>query len=398
VAEPREFDHVVVGLGGIGSAAAYWLSRTPGAGRVLGLERFEIGHPNGASEDHSRIIRRSYHAPRYVELAAEAYRAWADLEADLGESLLVRTGGLDLFPAGSAIASTDYEESMAACGVPFEAMDGTEAMRRWPQWHGLGRDMKVLYQADTGIAPASRCNDAHRTLAREHGATLRDRTRVTRVRDGGGGDLSVEFMNTDGRRETVRCGSVVLAADSWTNELLDGFDLRLPLTTTKEQVIYFDAPDADAFAPERFPVWIWMDIPSFYGFPAFGLPGPKAAQDVGGPEVTPDTRSFEPDPDAFDRVTAFVAKHLPGAAGVPLQVKTCLYTLTPDRDFVLDRVPGHPKVLMALGAAHGFKFASWFGRVLAELAVTRTTASDISAFAADRELLIMKAPPKTFIL
>ena len=122
-----------------------------------------------------------------MQLAAEAYRAWAEVEAELGEPLIVRTGGIDLFPSGSAIPSDDYEDSMSACGVPFDVMDGVEAMRRWPQWRGLDEDTRVLFQSETGIAPATWCNEAHRRLATEHGATLRDRTRVTRVRDGAAG-------------------------------------------------------------------------------------------------------------------------------------------------------------------------------------------------------------------
>jgi sarcosine oxidase len=387
------YDHVVVGLGGIGSAAAYWLSRTAGAGSVLGLERFELGHPNGASEDHSRIIRRSYHTPGYVRLAGAAYEAWAEVEADLGEPLIVRTGGIDLFPPDGAIPAADYEGSMRAERVAFDVLDGGEAMRRWPQWRGLADDVRVLFQADTGIAPASRCNAAHRGLAVERGATLRDRTRVIGVRDVGG---EVDVMTERGDR--VRCRSVILAADAWTNELLAGFDLRLPLTVTQEQVIYFDARDRDAFAPERFPVWIWMDDPSFYGFPAFGEPGPKVAQDVGGAEVTADTRTFEPEPEAYARVAGFVERHLPGASGPPLMVKTCLYTMTPDRDFVLDRVPGHPNVLVALGAAHGFKFASWFGRALADLAVDGSVPHDLTRFRLDREVLTMSDPPTAFLV
>jgi sarcosine oxidase len=388
-----EFDHVVVGLGGIGSAAAYWLSRTPGAGTVLGLERFELGHTNGASEDHSRIIRRSYHTPGYVRLAGAAYEAWAEVEADLGEPLIVRTGGIDLFPPGGAIAASDYEESMRAEGAPFEILDGSEAMRRWPQWRGLTDGTRVLFQLDTGIAPASRCNAAHRRLAVERGVALRDRTRVVALRDAGG---ELEVDTDTGHR--FRCRSVVLAADAWTNELLAGFDLRLPLTVTQEQVIYFDAPEPASFTPERFPVWIWMDDPSFYGFPTYGEPGPKAAQDVGGPEVTAETRTFEPEPDAYARVAGFVERHLPGAAGPPLLVKTCLYTMTPDRDFVLDNVPGHPNVFVALGAAHGFKFASWFGRALAELAVDGSTPYDLAPFRIGREVLTMTDPPKAFLV
>ncbi len=390
----REFDHVVVGLGGIGSAAAYRLARR-GRGTVLGLERFEIGHPNGASEDHSRIIRRSYHTPRYVRLAGEAYGAWEEVEADLGEALIVRTGGIDLFPEGAAIPIDDYRGSMRQAGVSFEEMDGAEAMRRWPRWR-LDESVRVLYQSDTGIAPASRCNRAHRRLAAEHGAELRERSRVTALRDAGDGEIEVHIEGAD----SVRCGTVVIAVDAWTNDLLQGFGLSLPLTVTQEQVVYLrgEGPRTDAFSPERFPVWIWMDDPSFYGFPAYGEPGPKVAQDVGGREVTPDTRTFEPDPDALARVRRFVADHLPSAGGGEVLVKTCLYTMPPDRDFVLGPIPEHPNVLVALGAAHGFKFTALFGEIMADLAVDGHTAHEIGGFEVDRPLLTMVDPPRSFLI
>ena len=111
---------------------------------------------------------------------------------------------------------------------------------------------------------------------------------------------------------TYGAGRVILAADAWTNELLANFDRRLPLTVTKEQVTYFAAPDPAPFAPDRFPVWIWMDDPSFYGFPVYGEAGPKVAQDCGGLPTTPATRTFEPDEAIRARVLAFLAEHLPG--------------------------------------------------------------------------------------
>ena len=151
---------------------------------------------------------------------------------------------------------------------------------------------------------------------------------------------------------------MILTADAWTNELLASFDRRLPLTVTKEQVTYFACPDPAAFAPDRFPVWIWMDDPSFYGFPVYGEAGPKVAQDAGGRVVTPETRTFEADPAIHERVRGFVESRLPAAAGPEIYTKTCLYTLTPDRDFVIDRLPDAPGVVVGLGAAHGFKYAS----------------------------------------
>ena len=169
---------------------------------------------------------------------------------------------------------------------------------------------------------------------------------------------------------------------------------------TKEQVTYFACPDPAAFAPDRFPVWIWMDVPSFYGFPTYGEAGPKAAEDCGGLPVDPDTRTFDRDDAAFDRVTTFMATHLPDAVGPPIYTKTCLYTLTPDRDFVVDRLPDHPGVVVALGAGHGFKYASVLGRVAAELAVDGVTPSarELEAFRIDRPILLEKDPPNSWMV
>jgi monomeric sarcosine oxidase len=390
----RDFDAIVVGLGGIGSGAAYWLSRRLGD-RVLGLEQFELGHVNGASQDHSRIIRLSYHRPDYVRLAKRAYATWAELEAEAGVRVVTRTGGLDVAPRDAAIPLADYVASLTAEGLPFEQLDGPEIVRRWPQWR-LDDRHHGLFQADGGLADPNRGNAAHQRLAREHGATLLDRSPVVALRDAGGGDFEV----TTGDGTTHRAGSVVLAADAWTNGLLAAFGRRLPLTITKEQVTYYACPRPEDFAPDRFPVWIWMDEPSFYGFPTYGEPGPKAAQDVGGRETTPDARTFEIDPDTHARVDAFVRAYLPGAFGPDLLTKTCLYTLTPDRDFVLDRLPEAPGVLVALGAAHAFKFASVIGRILAELVVDGSTpsAGEIEAFRIDRPILLLDDPPTSFMV
>jgi sarcosine oxidase len=395
---PVDVDHVVIGLGGLGSAAAYWLARLSAesarSATIVGLEQFELGHERGASQDHSRIIRLSYHSPGYVALAREAYLAWRDVEADLGRELLVRTGGLDLWPRGAAIPMTDYIHSLSAVAVPFELLDAAEIFRRYPAFH-LDDDVVGVFQPDGGIAPAALGNAAHQQLAAARGVALRDRTPVRDVRSDQGGELTVV---TDGA--TYRTGSLVVCADAWTNTVLAPLGVRLPLTVTREQVAYYPAADLGLFRPDRFPVWIWMDDPSFYGFPVFGDPGAvKAAEDVGGRPTTAEERSFAPDEEALARLTGFLARTLPGMVGHgPPRVKTCLYTLTPDRDFVLDRVPGHPGAQVALGAAHGYKFASWFGRVLAEHAVHGTTARDLSGFRIDRPVLLEPDPPVHYLV
>ncbi|MBI3747487.1 MAG: N-methyl-L-tryptophan oxidase [Chloroflexi bacterium] len=389
----RDWDAIVIGLGAIGSGAAYWLSRSLGD-RVLGLEQFEFDHPNGASADHSRIIRLSYHRRDYVRLATRAYETWAAVEAEAGERIVTVTGGLDLWPADPAIPKADYVESLAAEGIPFDQLDAAEVMRRWPQWR-LDPDVTAVWQRQGGLADPFKGNAAHRRLARAHGATLRDHTRVTGLRDAGGGDLEVETGTG-----TFRTGRLIIAADAWTNQLLASFGRRLPLEVTREQVTYFACPDPAAFAPDRFPVWIWMDDPSFYGFPTYGEAGPKAAQDCGGRPVDPDRRTFERDAVAFERVTGFLERHLPGALGPPIYTKTCLYTLTPERDFVVDRLPDQPGVVVALGAGHGFKFASVLGRITAELATDGATPSalEIEAFRIDRPILLEAAPATSWMV
>jgi sarcosine oxidase len=378
-----EYDAIVVGLGGIGSAAAYRLAATPGR-RVLGVEQFELGHDRGASQDVSRITRLSYHRREYVELAITAQAAWREVEAASGETILTMTGGLDLAPPGAAESIDDYAVAMTAASVPFEWLDAVDIARRWPQWR-LDPGTRGLFQADAGIADPERGNAAHQRLASAAGATLLERSCVREIRDHAG---ELEVRTDDGRRFTT--GAVVVAADAWTNEVLAPLGVELPLGVTREQVTWFEPTDQAAFLPGRFPVWIWLDQPSFYGFPTYRSDGPKVGEDVGGRPTTAAGRTFIADPDCLARVERFLAARMPGAVGPAIRTKTCLYTLTPDRDFVLDRVPGHPGVVAALGAAHAYKFAAQFGIWLADLALDahRTPLPrELALFGIDRPAL-----------
>ena len=385
----RNFEYIVLGLGGLGSGAAYWLSKRAGAD-VLGIEQFELGHVRGESQDHSRIIRLSYHLPVYVDLAKRAYESWDMLAADAGEPLVLRTGGLDLGPRSGAIPLQGYADSMSRAGVPYEWLDASEIMRRWPQWT-LPEDVHGLYQDNAGIAMAARANAAHQRMARAYGATLLEKRQVTAV-----GSKNGEVQVYSGG-VTYTGRHLIIAAGPWSTNVLSCLGVHIPLEVTQEQVTYFASPKADAFSPDRFPVWIWMDDPSYYGFPVFGEKGPKAARDAGGRQVTAESRTFEPDPEATRQLRAFLARFLPTALGPEIYTKTCLYTLTPDRDFVIDRLPGHDNVWIAIGAGHAFKFASVIGRILSELAIDGRTPSDLHPFGIARPVLTMANPPKNYM-
>jgi sarcosine oxidase len=159
------------------------------------------------------------------------------------------------------------------------------------------------------------------------------------------------------------------------------------LVVTREQVTYYATDTPQRFDRGNFPVWIWMDDPSFYGFPTFGRPGVKIAQDCGGSPVDPDNRGFEPDAAILARTNAFAAVAFEGRLGPPLSTTTCLYTIPPDRDFVVDALPGHPNIHIALGAGHGYKFVAWFGKTLAALAAGRDPGCDLDPFRLDRPAL-----------
>jgi sarcosine oxidase len=388
--EPAEqVEYVVVGLGALGSATAYALAR--GGHQVVGLERFELGHERGASHDASRILRHSYHRADYVRLTFDAYADWADLERVSGERLVTTTGGLDLFPPDPAIPGVDYTTAMRDCGVPYEELDRDEIARRWPQLAPPAGTVG-LHQPDAAIVPAARTTGLLHGLARDHGAELRDQTRVLEVRDLG--DRGVEVRSEAGR---LRCRRLVVCADAWTNDVLAGLDHTIPLTVTLEQVTYLGVDRPDRFAPGVLPLWIWMDDPSYYGFPCYGEPTVKLAEDCGGAVVSGDSRTFEPDPRRIEALASFGQRLLPDV-GAPVRSKTCLYTLTPDRDFVLDAVPGHEAVIVGLGAAHGFKFTPTFGRLLAELAVDGECGFDVGGFRADRPALTEAGYPAHWLV
>jgi sarcosine oxidase len=384
-----EADVIVLGLGGIGSAAAYWLARR--GARVIGLEQFELGHDRGESQDHSRIIRLSYHDAAYVRLAQAAYASWAEVADEAGTRLVLETGGLDLYPSDAIIDREDYCSAMDACDVPYERLDAAEAMRRYPELR-IDDDVEVVFQERSGIAAAARANAAHQRLARAHGADLREHARVDAI-DTSGDEVAVRVGD-----RTIRAGQLIVCAGPWSNDALAHFDQRLNLDVTREQVIYLEPRDLDAFAPERFPIWIWMNEPSFYGFPVFGEPAVKVAEDAGGQVTTAAGRSFETDEDNRRRVLEFVRRTFPRAVGRERRVKTCLYTMPPDRDFIVDRVPGQDRVLLCVGAGHAFKFSTQLGRVLADLALDGATPHDLSLFRADRAILTEADAPRSWMV
>ena len=338
--------------------------------------------PTAGSQDHSRIFRLSYHDPVYVELAAAALERWRVAEDESGLRLLTMTGGLDV-QLGETSGLKDVDQlagSLDAQGIDHELIDGAELRQRWPQWQ-VPDNARALYQSESGIVDAARANATHISLARAHGATVIDETPVREIRRDGAGVAVV----TDG--ETYRADRAVVAAGAWTNRLLGPLGIEWPLTVTQEQVTYFATPHLREFAPDRFPIWIWRGPQEFYGFPVYGEVATKTGLDAGGDEVTAESRSFDPNPRTHQAVVEFLERYLPRSLGPELYTKTCLYTMPPDRDFIIGPLPETEQVIVAVGAGHGYKFASVFGDILAEFVMTGATEHNVEPFRLDRAAL-----------
>ena len=366
----ESFEVAVVGMGAIGSATAYHLARR--GAKVVAFEQYELGHVRGASHDTSRIVRTSYGSTAYVRLAQSAYRDWADLERESGERLLTITGGVILIPIDGPYSATDFTVALNECGVEHELLSPAEVQARWPQFR-VPENVETVYTADTGIAHASRTVATLQMRARTHGAEIRDRTAVLSLTPDAEG-VVVHTANGD-----IRAGKVVVAADAWTNMLLEPLDAAIPLDIMQEQVTYFHPAEPDQYDRARFPVWIWEDDECYYGFPTFGEPSIKAARDVSENRMNPEQRSFVPSPELTAQLSEFMDGLIPGK-GPELRTVTCQYALTKDRRFVLSALPQHPDIIVGLAAGHGFKFTPTLGRVLAELALDGESTDDLSEF------------------
>ncbi len=376
------YEYVVVGCGGIGSATVYWLSREAGP-EVLGLEQFHLGHDRGSSEDHSRIIRLSYHDPAYTALTPHTYEAWSEVEEESGIRLVFKTGGLDLESVEDGpVYLHQYTGAMDAAGIPYEELSAGEIMARFPQFN-LDESVRGVYQQEGGLVDAGKGNAVHIALARARGATVLDETPVYSVRTIGEG---VEVETAAG---TFQAKRLVVAAGAWTNRVIGHLGYEIPITCTQEQVTYFQTPHLREFTPDRFPIWIWHGGPdySFYGLPVYGAVGSKAGQDAGGDVVSVDTRTFDPNPRVLARLRGFLERHIPRSLGPELYTKTCLYDMPPDREFALGSLPETPQVVVFCGAGHAFKFAGLVGRILSELAMEGRTRYQIDAFRLDRPAL-----------
>ncbi len=373
------FDAIVIGLGAHGSAATLALARRGLS--VLGIEAADtLGHALGSSGGRSRMIRRAYfESPAYLPLLAAAWEAWEALGAAAGERLVEVTGGLYAGPADSDVFRGSVQSALAQ-GLPHEVLDATEIRRRWPIFTPTAQ-MGALYDPGAGMIRPERAIAVQLALAVSAGAVLRFGERAIDWRPGAGRGLEVE---TDAGIH--RADHLVIAAGAWTGSFVP--DLRLPLEVERMPVFWFEpAGPVEDVSAGRLPTWI-MDTGSegvFYGFPYDDEAGLKVSRHHSQEIVDPDLVDRTEHPADVERIRSFMRRLMPAADGPLRESVVCLYTNTPDLDFVIDVHPAVPGVAFASACSgHGFKFAPVIGDILADLALTGTTRHPMEHFRARR--------------
>lgn len=372
--KPRGYDAIVVGLGAMGSSTLFHLARL--GMRALGLEQFAPGHARGSSHGDSRIIRETYFEhPLYVPLVQRAHELWRQLEETSGASLMKITGGLMIGPGdGMVVAGT--LRSAREHNLPHEVLTPAQVHERFPAFQLASNLIAVLDPRAGYLAPEA-CNRAHLDAARAAGAETHFDERVLE-------------WNPDGQGVRIRTGAgtytanrLVLAAGAWNSGLVR--DLHLPLTVERQTVFWLiPGGSRESYQAERFPIYAYEYKAGHicYGFPRF--PGGVKASVMHSGDTARDPDSVERivNDDEAKPLRAALRPVLPELADAPVCGRgMCLFTNTPDHDFIIDFHPLHPQVLVSSPCSgHGFKFASAIGELQAELLATGKSRFDLSPF------------------
>jgi len=371
----RAYDAIVLGVGGMGSAAVYQLAAR--GKRVLGLEQFGLAHDLGSSHGRSRIFRQSYwEGVHYVPLLLRAYELWRELERERGEPLLTLTGGLFFGHKASRV----FEGSLASARefqISHDLLDGREIRKRFPMFR-TEDDFIGLYEEIAGMVDPDRVTVSYVEQATRRGAEVRFNEAVLgfTVLPGGEG---VEVKTAGG---TYTASRLVVAAGPWTGKVLA--ELGIPLVVQRTLLHWFQ-PGGTALTVGSMPIFLFQ---RHDGAIMYGLP--MSADQVGVKVAFHNRQNDDCQPDRIERTVSpkeiqdadeQFSELIPAIRGAHVKSKTCMYTLTPDEHFVIDKVPGRPQVILACGfSGHGYKFASVIGEILADLAIDGTSRHRIQKF------------------
>ena len=375
------YDTIVLGLGGMGSAASYQLARR--GQRVLGLERFGVAHANGSSHGGSRIIRQAYpESPAYVPLLLRAYELWEEIERESGKDLLTVTGGLMMGAEDSRNVSGSIS-SAEQWGLDYELLNAAEVRRTYPNF-SPSDDVMAVYDAKAGFVRPEASVAIHAAAAELHGADLHFEEPVLEWE----AHQSGEGVRVRTEKGVYEAGQLVLSAGPWSSQLLSC--LGLPLLVERLVQFWFTpVAGVESFSIGQQPVYLW-EIEGgvvFYGFPNHDQSedGAKVAFFNVSTPCTPEDIDRTINDQEIEQMRDVIKDRIPNLNGKFLRAATCMYTNTPDGHFVISSHPEHPQVSIATGfSGHGFKFVSVVGEILADLAIDGTTRHPIDLFGLER--------------
>jgi sarcosine oxidase len=365
----KRYEVIVLGIGGMGSAALYHIARR--GRKCLGLERFNIPNDRGSSHGITRVIRLAYHEnPSYVPLLRRAYELWRELETKSSSRLLYVTGSIDAGAPGSSL----FEGSRKSCELQdlgYEVLTSAQLTARFPA-DRLPSDTLALFQPQGGFLLPEACISSHVILAQSYGAEVHARERVRAWEPRGEGVI------VETERERYEADRLIISAGAWVSEFVPALAGK---AVPERQVLAWLSPlRPDWFRPDIFPVFnLVVQEGRYYGFPVFGVPGFKFGRyHHRNEQVNPDTDDRECHVEDEQILRQFAERYFPDGSGPTLSLHCCLFTNTPDEHFIIDSLPGFPQVIVASPCSgHGFKFASVVGEILADLAETGTTHYDI---------------------
>lgn len=382
----KSYDLIIVGLGAMGSAALYQAARA--GAKVLGIDRYAPPHDFGSSHAETRITRLAVgEGPQYIPLVARSHAIWRELEAQTGERLLYQSGGYIITkrnPSSTVDSHWDYFVQRTAdvaqlADVPFEIRTPAEVRAHLP-FVLTSDDDQAGYEPSGGVVLAERAVAAQLELAQGLGATTRLNEPVVELRFG------ADSVTVVTPRDRYVADQVIVAAGPWMRDFLPPSRRDL-LRVTRQVVYWFEVEEPARFSTDRFPFFIWVgdtteDYFSTFPMPPGGLPGLKVLteQFVTATDPASVRRAVtQAEIDAF--YNEFVLRRIEGVTPHCIKAAVCLYTHTPNEHFLIDRHPDCGRVLLASPCSgHGFKHSAAIGESTVQLALTGTSAIDLSPF------------------
>ncbi|ATB43161.1 hypothetical protein CYFUS_008641 [Cystobacter fuscus] len=388
------YDVIVVGAGAIGLSTAYWCSKA--GKKVLLLDQFDFNNDYFSSKGESRFFRVMYSDPLLALLAQSAYPLWRQIESENGQGRILTDTGLLFFGTPDGLNTPEgnipqAETVMSELGIPFASYTEGQLESTYPVFKGLDSSSVGVSQSMGAVIAANVALQALRNLCVKQGVTLLAHQTVSRIRTAGPTSVTVTTNQGD-----YTAAKLVLVPSAWTNQVLSSLSVKLNLEIWTMTYAYYGV---DQYSYD-YPLWFYFGTPdgddggTYYGLPPLLTPGKiKVGTDFTFQKsALPPTSPPQPDPRMLSYLDKFMLAHVNGLQSTAMNAVGCLYTMTPDTNFVVDLVPGHDNIVLFTGdTGQAFKFTPILGKILSELALSGTTQFNIAPFSIHRPDIILSS-------